>query len=85
MKYTTIQSTESNCFSHDPSDVTWIDNLDDAKQILDQWGDLHEQVGTDRQYAVVLLFKGKIHDTTDLYPDKVVCYGPRGGIRVENC
>lgn len=85
MKYTVAEVTNSGSFGYDPTDLKYASNLEDCKGILYRWGRMHEQVGTTMDYAYIYIFKGVFDDVTDMYPDKMMYFGPRGGIKVENC
>lgn len=85
MKYTITEVSNSSSFGYDATDVKHTNNLKEAKQILQHWGELHEQVGTALDYAYIYIFKGFYEDVTDIYPDITMYFGPRGGIKVENC
>lgn len=85
MIYTINYCSESGSFSHSPTDVDHVQSLAKAKSMLKYWGYQHEQVGTDKNYAYLYIFKGLYDDTTDIYPDKIARFGKRGGINISNC
>lgn len=44
-----------------------------------------ESIGAAYEPSEAVIFKGKYRDVTDMYPDKIMIVGPRGGVRVEGC
>lgn len=85
MKYTINFCSESNSFGHSPTDVEHVSSLKKVRWHLDYWGQQHEAVGSDKNYAYLIVYHGKYDDVTDLYPDRVARFGERGGINIYNC
>ena len=67
-------------------DVEYFASLAEIKRRL---ADEHEDAswrGTGGHApSEAVIFKGRVRDVTDVYPDYVAITGPRGGVRIENC
>lgn len=66
------------------NDVMTAHGLDDLCECLDTWADTVGRYD-DRNCAYFVVWKGYHRDVTDLYPDWLLKFGPRGGIRREPC
>lgn len=62
--------------------LSFVTNKRDAEGVLQDWS---ETVGRydDERCASALVWVGHHDDTTDLYPDFVLTFGPRMGVRWE--
>ena len=81
MLYTLQTVSESGSFAQpDGTDVRYASNLRDLRWFLDSWMDDHDRVGSDSRDARLVVWKGRLPDVTDCYPDFELRPGPRGGI-----
>jgi len=86
MIYTYQETSESGSFGlPDGTDVSYANSKADLVCALDDWRDQHERVGTDPDYAFITVWKGRLTDVQDQYPDFQVTAGPRSGARFEPC
>lgn len=86
MIYTLQTISESGSFAApEGTDVRHASSLADLRWHLDNWSDEHGRVGADESNASLLVWKGRLDDVTDLYPDFIVRLGPRGGLVRESC
>lgn len=84
--YTYQLTSESGSFGQaDSTDVAYATSKKDLAWALDNWRDQHEQVGSSADYASVTVWRGRLLDVQDQYPDLVVTAGPRGGARFKSC
>lgn len=79
--YTLQQCSESGSFAA-PSgtDVYHATNLADLDWYLDNWEEQHDRFGSDSADASLLVWRGRLDDVTDVYPDFQCRRGPRGGL-----
>jgi hypothetical protein len=79
--YTLQQCSESGSFAA-PSgtNVYHAANLADLDWYLDNWEEQHDRVGSDSAGAQLLVWRGRLDDVTDVYPDFLCRRGPRGGL-----
>ena len=86
MNYTYQLTSESGSFGHpEGTDVSYATSKKDLVWALDNWCDQHEQVGSDASYASITVWKGRLANVQDQYPDLRVIPGPLGGARFELC
>jgi hypothetical protein len=72
--------SESGSFGQPDGTNVYFGSYELIKGFFQDWVDLHESVGTDTGYARALVWKGRLQDVTDQYPDYELRLGPRGGI-----
>jgi hypothetical protein len=86
MIYTYQLTSESGSFgAAEGTDVSYATSKKDLIRALEDWCDQHEQVGSDASYASLTVWRGRLANVQDQYPDLRVIPGPRGGARFEQC
>lgn len=86
MIYTYQETSESGSFScPNGADVSYANSKADLAWALDSWRGQYNRVGSDPDYASITVWKGRLADVQDLYPDFIVLAGPRGGARFQPC
>ena len=81
MKYTIQLHTESGSFSTPQGDdVRHCTSKADIRYHLDNWADTVSRYANTP--AEVLVWRGKLDDVTDIYPDWIATLGPRGGMNL---
>lgn len=56
-----------------------------VRELVEDWADEHPRIGADRVDAHALVWKGRLDDVTDAYPDWELTVGPRGGMHWQCC
>ena len=83
--YTFQQLSDSGSFGYpEGTEVHYASSLQGLRFRLADWAAVHERIGSDSREAVIRVWKGRVPDVTDVYPDFDLRYGPRGGIRRES-
>jgi hypothetical protein len=86
MSYTVQLVSESGSFAAPyGDDVEHCNSLKELDALLDYWEGQHDRVGSDSTAASLLVWKGKLEDVTDAYPDFEVKRGKRGGLVKSPC
>ena len=67
------------------TDVEYAPSIKAAKEILYARAENRDGRTPCVEESEMLVWRGKLDDTTDVYPDLRLCFGPRGGIRQEPC
>lgn len=81
MRYTIQLHTESGCFATPQGDeVKYCHSKADIRWHLDNWADRVSRYADTP--AEVLVWRGKLDDVTDIYPDWVATLGPKGGMHL---
>lgn len=84
MKYT-VQFIIAGYGLPDGKNVEHYNSLQGIKDGLLFEHERAEQYGAAYEPSEAVIFKGRYKDVTDMYPDKVMTVGPRGGVRVGGC
>jgi len=79
-----LHSLSGNFASPWGTDVS-TGTIGEAYELLRDWADQHDRLGAEPTDAHALVWKGRIDDVTDCYPDWELTVGPRGGIRRAPC
>ncbi len=86
MKYTYQTHSESGSFAPpEGRDVEHANSKDELDSALNGWKYVHGTVGSDPEAACLIVWFGHLDDVTDIYPDRVANYGPRGGFHLHPC
>jgi len=72
--------SESGSFGQPDGTDVYFGSYQILKEYFGDWVQLHDRTGTGTEYARALVWKGKLEDVTDQYPDYVLTVGPRGGV-----
>jgi hypothetical protein len=83
--YTFQYLVDSGSWAMPQSDeVSYSSSLSELRNSLEDW---RETVGRmeDPSLCSLMVWKGKLEDVTDQYPDFILKSGPRGGIIKESC
>lgn len=84
--YTAQTVSESGSFScPSPTNVSHCAGLADLDWTLDHWEDQHSLVGSDPADASLIVWRGRLSNVQDLYPDFICRRGKRGGLVRESC
>lgn len=84
--YTAQQCSESGSFAPPQADeVHHASSLAGLDWLLDSWEDEHDKVGSDSADATLMVWRGRLDNVQDLYPDFICRRGKRGGLVREAC
>lgn len=83
MIYTIQLHSESWAFaSPKGTDVHVVTSKEGIRRHLEQWARDHEEVGADPSQACAWVFKGRVRDVQDAYPDFEARLGTLGGLQI---
>ena len=84
--YTVQTMSESGSFAPpSPTSVYHVTSLADLDWVLEGWEGEHGEVGSDSADASLMVWRGRLNDVQDVYPDFICRRGKRGGLVREAC